>query len=205
LPDPAPLLTPAPEKSAALPHTASVLDALQAHFTPLKTPERATYLPWSDGRAIGFECRHGTRKARRRRRDHAYLYLLPTQEGTVRVHNGPHGDPTRDHFEVYSLAPMNIPRNQRHPASEPGSVLAALRATNALIETPAGVTHHPWSDGWAIGFETRHPDGQVEFVYLNPSGESDDGTPNIFVYRGPYGDASYDRPEVHYNVFDYLP
>lgn len=64
-----------------------------------------------------------------------------------------------------------------------------------------GVKWVPWSDGRAIGFRCEHPDGRVEYVYLNPSSDSDDGTSNVFVYQGTEGDPVQDPAYTHYVMF----
>lgn len=64
----------------------------------------------------------------------------------------------------------------------------------------SGVTYHPWTDGWAIGYEVHYPDNRIEFFYLNPSGASDDGVPTVFVYCGPEGDPNADTPQHHYDL-----
>jgi hypothetical protein len=66
----------------------------------------------------------------------------------------------------------------------------------------SGATYRPWTDGWAVGFKAEHPDGRVAFIYLNPSGGSDDGVPNVFLYCGPTGDSAQDPPYHHYDLFD---
>ncbi len=66
----------------------------------------------------------------------------------------------------------------------------------------AGTTYVPWTNGRAVGFKAEHDDGEVEYIYLNPSGGSDDGVPNVFVYIGPVGDPAEDQPEHHYTLND---
>lgn len=63
------------------------------------------------------------------------------------------------------------------------------------------VTYYPWTDGWAVGFRAVHDDGRVEYIYLNPSGESDDGVPNVFLYQGTEGDVRQDPAYHHYDLF----
>jgi hypothetical protein len=61
--------------------------------------------------------------------------------------------------------------------------------------TPA-FTWEPWTDGHAVGFKvTRHADGKVRFVYLNPSQETfSDGKfpPHAFLYFGDAGEPDKD-------------
>lgn len=65
-------------------------------------------------------------------------------------------------------------------------------------------TFKPWTDGHAVGFEvTRHADGKVGYVYLNPSEDtmSDDKfSPDVFVYTGTSGDAANDSPHHFYDI-----
>lgn len=63
----------------------------------------------------------------------------------------------------------------------------------------------PWSDGHAVGFRvTRHADGAVSYVYLNPSQDTwSDGAlhPDAFVYTGPDGNpGGNDVPRHFYSI-----
>ncbi len=68
------------------------------------------------------------------------------------------------------------------------------------VKTEDGATYTPWTDGWAIGFHVRHDDGREEYVYLNPSGASDDGQNTVFLYQGSHGDPGKDLPVTFLNV-----
>jgi hypothetical protein len=70
---------------------------------------------------------------------------------------------------------------------------------NFKTETPEGMTYTPWTDGYAVGFKCEQ-DGKVEYLYLNPSSDSDGGQPNVFVYHGEAGDPSIDGPCHFYDV-----
>lgn len=65
-------------------------------------------------------------------------------------------------------------------------------------------TFEPWSDGHALGFKvTRHEDGAVSYVYLNPSTDTwSNGkfNPDVFVYTGTHGDPANDFPNHYYNI-----
>lgn len=69
-----------------------------------------------------------------------------------------------------------------------------------VITTPQGVTYHPWTDGYAVGYRVEHGNGKTEFIYLNPSSDSDNGAPNVFVYIGPHGDPAHDPPSHFYDL-----
>jgi hypothetical protein len=70
-----------------------------------------------------------------------------------------------------------------------------------MIDTPEA-TYEPWTDGYAVGFKaTRKSDGRVEYVYLNPSSETDDGQPNVFLYAGSTGHPALDHSIVYHDVF----
>lgn len=71
----------------------------------------------------------------------------------------------------------------------------------AVHDETSGVTYRPWSNGYAVGFECRHSDGRVEYIYLNPSQETDDGVANVFLYQGTEGDPAQDVPHHHYDLF----
>jgi cephalosporin-C deacetylase-like acetyl esterase len=60
-------------------------------------------------------------------------------------------------------------------------------------------TYEPWTDGHAVGYRVMRGE-RVEYIYLNPSGETDDGQPTVFVYHGTAGDSSEDRPVTHFEV-----
>jgi hypothetical protein len=76
--------------------------------------------------------------------------------------------------------------------------LGALRPAvgDSGSETPERVTYRFWSDGWAVGFRCSRRGQPDYFVYLNPSGDSDDGVANVFLYTGVHGDPSDDIPFV---------
>ncbi len=69
--------------------------------------------------------------------------------------------------------------------------------------TPA-YTFVSWTDGHALGFKvTRHADGKVGYVYLNPSQDTwSDGkfNPDVFVYTGIHGDPALDSAHHFYNI-----
>jgi hypothetical protein len=67
-----------------------------------------------------------------------------------------------------------------------------------------GNIYEPWTDGWAVGFKVIDPWGEVQYVYLNPSGGSDTpgSLPCVFLYIGKHGDPSYDGAEHFYDLFD---
>jgi hypothetical protein len=64
----------------------------------------------------------------------------------------------------------------------------------------SGTVYVPWYRDGAIGFRVErggHPD---EYIYLNPSDDTDDGQPNVFVYQGTAGDPNCDGPQHFYMV-----
>lgn len=65
-------------------------------------------------------------------------------------------------------------------------------------------TFTPWTDGHALGFKvTRHADGKVGYVYLNPSTDTwSDGhhNPDAFVYTGTTGEPASDSPHHFYSI-----
>lgn len=68
--------------------------------------------------------------------------------------------------------------------------------SNEPISTSDGVTYEPWSDGYAVGFKATHPDGRVEYIYLNPSDVEPDETPTVWVYQGTTGVPHYGDTEL---------
>lgn len=78
---------------------------------------------------------------------------------------------------------------------------AAIKALTSSIgagglKTPDRVTYVPWSDGYAIGYRCLR-EGEDYYVYLNPSGVTDDGVPNVFLYIGQSGNPVGDEPLIH--------
>lgn len=60
--------------------------------------------------------------------------------------------------------------------------------------------YEPWTNGYAVGFKCTAASGNVSFVYLNPSSEDSEGSPNVFVYCGPNGDPVNDNPATYVEV-----
>lgn len=91
-------------------------------------------------------------------------------------------------------------RRQRLPKQQP-DIIRRLSEAYHVPETVAA--YEPWSNGWAIGFKVTHPDGRVEFVYLNPSTLEDPEheTPNVFLYHGTTGDPSDDGTVCYVDLF----
>jgi hypothetical protein len=81
-----------------------------------------------------------------------------------------------------------------------GTSVEVVWTSEPSIVTPEGVTYTPWSDGYAVGFRCEREDGRVEYIYLNPSSETDDGQANVFVYQGEHGDPARDAVAHHYDV-----
>lgn len=73
-----------------------------------------------------------------------------------------------------------------------------------VTDEDSGVTYEPWTDsargGAGIGFKCTHPNGDVEYIFLNPSLGSDDGVPTVFVYQGIHGDPGRDGAAHHYVI-----
>lgn len=76
-----------------------------------------------------------------------------------------------------------------------------LRSLCNRTATPAGTTYSPWTDGAAVGLECRRHDGHRTFLYLNPSGEDDEGHGSVFIYHGTAGDPAKDTPQHWYDPF----
>lgn len=70
-----------------------------------------------------------------------------------------------------------------------------------IVDEDSQVVYHPILGGWRA--ERFNDQGEVverEYIYLNPSGGSDDGVPTVFVYQGD-GDPRTDVPLRHVVVF----
>lgn len=66
-----------------------------------------------------------------------------------------------------------------------------------VFDEASGIQYELWTDGWAVGYKILYPTGEVRYMYLNPSGDSDGGTPDVFLYAGEKGDPAFDAP-LHY-------
>lgn len=67
----------------------------------------------------------------------------------------------------------------------------------------SGVTYTPFIDheDGRVGYTvTRHADNAVTLIYFNPSGDSDDGQANVFIYMGWDGDPCYDSPQCFIDI-----
>jgi hypothetical protein len=67
-----------------------------------------------------------------------------------------------------------------------------------------GYVYEPWTDGHAVGFRVSHPDGRVQYIYLNPSSSDTLGEATVFLYQGEHGDPALDMDACnhHYVLFD---
>lgn len=67
----------------------------------------------------------------------------------------------------------------------------------------SGVHYRFWTNGTAVGYEVQFDDGRpIQFFYLNPSDDTDDGVPNVFVYQGTEADPAADVPLCHFVMTD---
>jgi hypothetical protein len=69
------------------------------------------------------------------------------------------------------------------------------------ITTEEGYVYEPWTSGYGVGYKVTHPDGRVEYIYLNPSSSDDNGDAIVFLYVGPNGDPATDSPSVYEKLF----
>lgn len=70
--------------------------------------------------------------------------------------------------------------------------------SDVVRDDDGSVVYQPILGGW-MAEDTRT--GEREFIYLNPSGGSDDLIPTVFLYQGPNGDPSQDAAIVHVVTF----
>jgi hypothetical protein len=74
-----------------------------------------------------------------------------------------------------------------------------------IHDEDSGTLYEPWTNGYAVGFKaTRQSDGQVEYIYLNPSGGSDDTVATVFIYQGK-GDVVIDHLPCYLTLFGSEP
>lgn len=70
-----------------------------------------------------------------------------------------------------------------------------------MVDDASGVNYVPYIGvHGSVGYECHHPDGRVEYLYLNASLDSDDGAPNVFLYQGQAGHPADDNPVHYYDV-----
>ncbi len=73
----------------------------------------------------------------------------------------------------------------------------------SFTDEDSGVSYTPYIDHQfgAVGYMAEHPDGRVEYIYLNASGGSEDGVATVFVYID--NDLSaFVNAVHHYDMFD---
>jgi hypothetical protein len=72
-----------------------------------------------------------------------------------------------------------------------------------ILDRDSGTTYTPFiNKHWEVGYRCEGVDGEVTYVYLNPSGGSDDGVATVFLYQGSTGDHDQDGPTVHVVVWE---
>lgn len=71
---------------------------------------------------------------------------------------------------------------------------------DGVYDDSTQVIYLPWTDGYAVGYSCENSNGDVTYIYLNASQDSDGGKPNVFVYEGPHGDPALDTPSHHYDI-----
>lgn len=58
---------------------------------------------------------------------------------------------------------------------------------NFTVTTTEGYTYRPFTNGHAVGFHVTAPNGTCEILFINPSGETDDGYASATFYQGTTG------------------
>jgi YD repeat-containing protein len=82
---------------------------------------------------------------------------------------------------------------------------SALQVDSQDIVTEEGAKFSPWTNGYAVGYRCTSPTGEVQYLYFNPSGSTDGGSPDAFVYVGPAGDPATDEAECYVCPFRSWP
>jgi hypothetical protein len=75
--------------------------------------------------------------------------------------------------------------------------MSNTRDLGVVIDTPQG-TYYAITDEHAVGFRFEQIGLDPQFIFLNPSGDSDDGQPNVFVYMGESDDIASYGGGVHF-------
>ncbi len=69
---------------------------------------------------------------------------------------------------------------------------------HTIYATNPNVRYVPFIKDGIVGYRAHNEAGNKEmFVYLVPSGDPDDGTPNVFLYAGTEGEPHFDTALSH--------
>jgi hypothetical protein len=71
------------------------------------------------------------------------------------------------------------------------------RDLGVVIDTPQGI-YHAITDEHYVGFRFEQDGQEPQYIMLNPSGDSDDGQPNVFVYMGESDEIASYSGGVHF-------
>ena len=71
-----------------------------------------------------------------------------------------------------------------------------------LSPRPAKYTIWRNDNTGSVGFKVTHPDGRMQYVYLNPSYDDCADDANVFVYIGEHGDPGQDAACHYYQIFE---
>ena len=63
------------------------------------------------------------------------------------------------------------------------------------------VTFTPFIKNGMVGYICEREGSEPEFLYFNPSDDSDDGQANVFAYHGTSGHPMDDTPVCYFDVF----
>lgn len=66
--------------------------------------------------------------------------------------------------------------------------------SDAIKDVSSGLVYEPGIYEGLPGFRITHPNGNTTFLYMNPSTESDDGKPTVFIYESAAEDAERPNP-----------
>ena len=111
-------------------------------------------------------------------------------------------------FDAWTLdyAPENFddnynPQKDRSMTTNPNT--STTIDGDPFRDDDSGVTYVPYIDMQfgTVGYMAEHPDGRVEYIYLNASGGSDDGIATVFVYVDT-DLSSFANAEAHFVMFD---
>ena len=62
------------------------------------------------------------------------------------------------------------------------------------------VVYIPFVEDGKVGYRLEWPNGKTSYLILNPSSETDDGQPNVFVYESRTPDVNDGAPLVYVDV-----
>lgn len=81
---------------------------------------------------------------------------------------------------------------------KPPNLHGHMMADRYAVVSTDGVKYTPFINEVSCGYKAEFDNGRVEYIYLVPSTDSDDGVATVFAYHGTEGDPSIDGADIHW-------